>query len=322
MIEPNPQAPNRALAGITLFIIAFILFSIVDACAKWLVLKGIPSNEVVFARYAVHLTAAVIILLPKKNRAAWHSYALLHEIARAALLCLSTLFNFHAMRSLPLTVTATINFTLPLWVCLLSIPLLGEKVGIRRWLSIIVGFSGVLVITRPWGAQAQPTAAIFLSLGTVICISLYVVLTRKISNLDSAATQQLYIALFATLATAPLALTGDWIWPQSPTTWILFILIGLLAGSGHYLLSLSHQLTTASTLAPFVYTQIIPMTALSWIIFATPPDMGIIVGGGIIILSGGYLWWRERIHAQKIHPTTALAAPTANRSAQTTRNIH
>ena len=210
---------------------------------------------------------------------------------RAAVLLGSTLLNFVAVIYLPLTITAALMFTAPLWICLLSIPLLGEEVGWRRWVAMLVGFGGILIVARPWSGELH--WAVVLSLGAALCGALYAILTRRLAGRDSTNTQQFYAGLLATVGLAPLALM-DWGWPTGAASWVAIALIGVFGWGGHQLLTIAHRYAPASTLAPFSYMQIVYMTASSWVIFAQPPDRWVIVGAAVVAASGLYIWLRER----------------------------
>ena len=125
-----------------------------------------------------------------------------------------------------------IFFAAPLVVCALSVPLLGEKVGPRRWAAIGVGFIGVLVVTRPWGASFH--WAMGLSVGALLCASMYFVMTRKLAGVDSAGTQQFLTSLIAVVVALPMGLTG-WVWPTLPMDWTAFAMMGVFGWAGHQL---------------------------------------------------------------------------------------
>lgn len=280
---------DRRLHGIALVVLALLAFSGIDTCAKWLVQHGIPTAEVVFVRYAVHLLLVVVLVLPS-GEPFLRSRRPGPVVLRSLFLLGSTLLNFHALGTLPLTMTTAIMFTGPLWVCMLSIPLLGETVGPRRWTAILVGFAGILVAMRPWSGTLH--VAVAFSFGAALCGALYSIFTRKLAGRDSTATQQFYAGLVATLGMAPFAF-GDWSWPREPASWLAFLAIGCFGWGGHQLLIIAHRYAPASTLAPFSYTQIVWMTASSWLIFAQPPDGWILVGAAIVVASGLYIWLRE-----------------------------
>lgn len=293
----RPVAPieNRALRGIALMLVALLGFTGIDTCAKWLVLAGLPTAEVVFVRYLGHLVLVIAIALPSGERFLRTGNPGAVGV-RGAFLLFSTVLNFAALGSLPLTTTAAIFFSSPLWVCLLSIPLLGEEVGPRRWAAMFVGFLGVLVVTRPWAGGMH--AAMVFSIGAALCGALYSILTRMLAGRDSATTQQFYAALVATVGMAPLALPG-WIWPSGVASWFAFLAIGVFGWGSHQVLIAAHRFAPASTLAPISYAQMIYMIASSWIIFAQPPDAWVLAGAAIVAASGIYIWLRERALARR-----------------------
>lgn len=282
---------DRRLNGIVLMMLAYLCFTGIDSCAKWLILSGLPAMEVVFVRYVVHFLLVAAVFIRIEGRELFDMHRPLLVSLRALALLGSTIFNFLAVSYLPLTLTAAIFFTVPLWVCALSIPLLGERVGPRRWAAIVIGFCGVLIATRPWSAEAH--WAVLLSIGASVCAAFYAILTRRLAGVASTATQQFYAAGLASLAIAPFAL-ADWQWPDTGLNWVPFVLIGLLGWVGHQLLTVAHRRAPASVLAPFVYVQMVYMTTASWVIFDTPPDAWVLAGAMLVLASGLYVWFRER----------------------------
>ena len=289
-MSPEP-IEDRRLTGIVFIILACILFTGIDSCAKWLVLSGLPAMWVVFVRYSVHMIVVAALFLPTRGFFLFSTGKPWLEVTRGVFLLASSMFNFKAVEYLPLTLTGAIFFTVPLWTCALSIPLLGESVGIRRWAAILFGFTGVIVATRPWGADFH--WAVLLSMAAALCAALYAILTRRLAGIDSTATQQVYSATLCTAGVAPIAFT-EWSWPTGQIEWLAFALIGLFGAGGHQLLTVAHRFAPATTLAPFMYVQIVFMTAASWLIFNTPPDPLVLVGAAIVLASGLYIWLRER----------------------------
>jgi drug/metabolite transporter (DMT)-like permease len=282
---------DRRLAGIALVLMGYLMFTVIDSCAKWLSQSGLPTTEVVFVRYAGQLLLVSALFLPARGSALLATHRPWLEVARGLCLFASTVANFVAILFLPLTVTASISFTMPLMVCALSIPLLGETVGWRRWAAIVVGFIGVVIIVQPGTAAFQPAA--LLSLLAALFSALYMLLTRKLAGVDAVTTQQFYAALIATACVLPFAF-GGWKWPSDAAGWSAFVMIGTAALIGHQVLTIAHRFAPASVLAPFAYAHIIFMTASSWLIFNQPPDVWIYVGAPIVIASGLYIWLRER----------------------------
>lgn len=287
------------MLGIGLVLAAYFLFTMIDSSGKWLALAGIPVMQVVFMRYVVHLGIVSAVYLPTQRGALLRSGNMKMEVLRAAALLGSSLCNLTAVRYLPLTVTGSIAFTMPLILCALSVPMLGEHVGWRRWTAIGVGFLGILIIVRP-GTDAFHPAAL-LSLGGAVFSAFYFLLTRRLAGVDSTATQQFYGAVLATAVLAPFAF-ANWVWPTTTIDWMVFFGIGLAGYFGHQLSTIAHRLAPASALAPFAYFQIIFMAASSWLVFHQAPDVWLYLGAPIVIGSGLYIWLRERKLAMPVTP--------------------
>jgi len=224
------------------------------------------------------------------------------QIFRALALLGATGCNFVAVQYLPLTVTGAIAFTAPLLICALSVPFLGETVGWRRWTAIGVGFLGVLIIVRP-GTDAFHPASL-LCLLAAFSTAFYMLLTRRVSAFDSPATSQFYVGIVATVVLLPFVVFF-WSWPSTLDGWIAFFAVGIFGFLGHQLITMASGLAPATVLAPFSYFQIIFMALSSWLIFAQPPDIWLYVGAPIVIMSGLYIWLRERSLAKPVLPVTA-----------------
>ncbi|MGV8832825.1 MAG: DMT family transporter [Devosia sp.] len=284
-IEANPNK------GILLLMLAQSVLVFLDISAKWLSGTGMPTTEIVFVRYGVHVALLIGLFLPLRGPGMFATRNWKLEIARGLCLLATTGGNFLAMRYLPLTVTGALIFSSPLIVCALSGPMLGEKVGWRRWLAIGTGFIGILIIVRP-GTEAFHPAAL-LCIGAAFSIALFSILTRKLAGVDTAITQQFYAGGTALLLVTPMAFT-DWVWPSQPISWLAFFAAGTAGMVGHILMSVAHRFAPPSTLAPFNYLQLLYLALASWVIFNQPPDNGFFLGASIIVASGLYIWLRER----------------------------
>ena len=303
MARPIAPIEERRLLGIGFMLVGYLMFTVVDSCAKWLLMHDMPNTEVVFIRYAGQLLLVSALFLPSRGVELVRTRSWKLEVVRGLSLLGSTICNFWAIVFLPLTVTSSIMFTMPLILTALSIPLLGETVGWRRWLAIVVGFLGVLVIVQPGSGAFHP--AVLLSLAAALFTALYNLSTRKLAGVDSTTTQQFYAAFVATLCVIPFAF-GGWTWPADFAGWIALAMIGSAALIGHQFLTTAHRFAPASVLAPFGYVQIFFMTASSWLIFNQPPDVWVFVGAPIVIGSGLYIWLRERA-LQKLVVTEVAA---------------
>jgi drug/metabolite transporter (DMT)-like permease len=204
----------------------------------------------------------------------------------------TTLFNFLAFRYLQLDEALSILFSTPFIVAILAGPFLDEWIGWRRWIAILVGFSGVLLVTRP-GFGGMHWAALY-SLASAICYSFYIITTRMLSRTESDQTTLFYSNLVGLVAMMPVL---PFVWSMPENWFLIFLLVGFGAfGSfGHYLLIAGHRLAPASTLAPFMYTQLVWATLLGFLIFGDVPSHWTLAGAAVVVASGLYLLYRERV---------------------------
>ena len=282
---------DRPVLGYLLAGLAFFAFSFVDFGAKLMVEAAYPVLMVAFARYASNFVLVLIYFVSREGRSALISNAKGVQTLRGLALLTSTVLNFWALSYLPLTITIPIFFLVPLITCLLSVPLLGEHVGLRRYLAILVGFIGVLIIIRPGGIEFH--WAMLISIGASTTASLYFIFTRMIAGRDDTPVSQIYAAGIATLCLLPFIGTF-WQTPASTSHWLILIALGAIAGFGHTVLTIAARFQEAAKLVPLVYTEIIYITILSWVFFSELPDRWTVLGTLVIIGSGTYVWMRER----------------------------
>ncbi len=269
---------------------AVATFACLDATGKYLIHYMDPL-QVVWARYFGAFLLALIFLNPLSKPGMMVTSRPFLQVGRSALLLLSTALNFFALRYLQLDEALSILFSTPFIVAVMCGPLLGEWVGWRRWTAIGVGFFGVLLVARPGFGGLHPAA--LLTVGSAICYAVYVISTRLLARTDSSETTLFYSNLVGALAMLPVV-PFVWTTPQSIFIVALMVLIGAFGSFGHYLLIRGHRLAPASTLAPFIYTQLVWTTALGFLVFGDVPHRWTIVGGLIVVSSGLYLLNRER----------------------------
>ena len=282
---------DRAPYGIMLMLIAYLMFSCIDTSAKWLALLGLPALQLSFMRYVGHFVISTALLSSDGfSLARFKTPHLGLTILRASCLMIATILNFIAVNYLPLTLTATILFSSPIIICFLSWPLLGERVGLYRWIAIIFGFIGVTVAIRPFDDSFQ--WAMLLSLMGAFLFALYSILTRHLSGKVSVDIMQFYSGATGTFILLPFAL-WQWQSPDNAANWVFMISLGIFGWGGHQLLTTAHRFAPASTLMPFGYSFILYLTIWSFIMFDYLPDRWTIAGASIIIISGIIIWYRE-----------------------------
>lgn len=282
------RLPQNVRLGILLYSGGVALFALGEAFVKVLA-PDYSVVQIVWARYVFH--AAVFFVL-------FANVGIVRQIAtkrpflhlgRSLMMVVATTFFFTALRYLPLADAVAIMFAAPLLVTALSIPLLGETVGWRRWCAIVVGFCGVLLIIRP-GMGLVHWAAV-LPLGTAVCYAFYQVMTRIAARTDDVRTSLFWTSAIGVLVSSA-AVPFFWTAPDA-AGWAWMIALGAVYGVGHYLLIRGLEIAQASVVSPFIYSQIIWATLLGFLFFGDLPDAVMILGTAIVIASGLYIWWRE-----------------------------
>lgn len=295
MPAPSPsldEARRARLTAIGLMCAAVLCFALLDTNAKWLGLNGMDPLMVSFGRYGVSVLLVSFLINPWSHPGVLRTKRPWLQFFRSLMLLGSTVLNFFALRYLQLAETISIMFAGPFLVALASGPLLGEWPGPRRLVAIGIGFLGVLVVTRPGVGGMHPAA--LLSVLGCFCYAFYVLSTRMLAGSDSSETTMVYSGLAGTLALLPV-LPFVWSAPQNPVAWVSLFATGFFGAVGHWMLILAHRLAPATVLAPFMYSQLAWMVLMGWLVFGQWPDRWTLAGGGIVIASGLYLLYRERV---------------------------
>jgi drug/metabolite transporter (DMT)-like permease len=269
---------------------AVALFACLDTTAKYLSAQ-MSILLIAWARYTGAFVLTLFVSNPITDRTLLKSGNLKLQIVRGLLLSGSTVLNFLALRFMQLDEVLSIIFTFPFIVAIASGPLLGEWLGWRRWSAICFGFAGVLVITRPGFGAIHP-AALF-SLAATIAYGIYAVFTRIVSRTDSNQTSLFYNNFVGALVMLPVL---PFVWTPISSWTVGFMLAGtgVLGSLGHFFLIAGHRLAPASVLSPFIYTQLIWVVILGYLVFGHVPTGWTMAGAAMVIGSGLYLLYRER----------------------------
>lgn len=292
------KARRTRLTGIALMCGAVGCFSFLDANAKYLN-DHMDTWQVVWARYTSAFVLAFVLLNPITRPGMLRTSRPLLQAARSILMLGSTVFSFFALRYLQLDQALALLFSTPFIVAALSGPVLGERIGARRWAAICAGFVGVLVVTRPGFGGIHPAA--ILSLLSAACYAVFAIVTRILARTDSDGTTLFYSNLIGAALVLPIL---PFVW-SPPAHWlsvVLMVTMGVFASLGHYLLIAAHRLAPASVLSPFIYSQIVWTVALGYFVFADVPNSWTLAGASIVVGSGLYLLYRERVRTGRIAP--------------------
>ena len=303
-----PETARDRLKAIGLMVAAVVLFSGLDTAAKYLVTReGLSVAQVVWSRFIVQFVL-LLVLLPAfgimSAKALFTTNRFGLQMARSVLMVGTTAFNFLALEHLRLDQTITIVFLAPLVVALLAGPLLGEWVGKRRLIAILVGFIGVVIAVRP-GLGAVPPAVLY-AFAAMAVYALFMLLTRYMAHLDPPLVTLFYSMFVGTFAGAPFAF-ASWSTPPDTLSCVLLASLGVLGGTGHWLFLHAYRLAPASAIAPFLYMQILSMVAFGFAVFGDLPDAWTLAGASLIVASGVYLVQRERRLAREMADAAPLA---------------
>lgn len=280
------------MQGIILICCAVAMFSILDSAAKYLVtVAAVPVFQAVWFRFFSHAAFTFVAFGPRSFAHSLKSTRPGLQILRSIFLFSTTGFNFAALQYLQLDQVATIFFLTPFLVAVLAGPILGEWIGMRRLIAIMIGFSGVILVMRPGFGGIH--WAVSYSFCATLCYSAYTILTRYLAQHDSSLVTQTYSPLAGVVMLAPIAF-WTWQWPPDLWVWVLMISTGISGGFGHYLLILAHRRAPAPILAPFTYLALITQTIVGYLFFSELPSVWTLAGGAVIVGSGLYLLYRER----------------------------
>lgn len=284
-----------------------------DLCAKWL-LSDYSLPQFVFLRSIFGLSFFLFTArfygglgTLKTNRWKWHLFR--------TVLATGAMFGFfYGLSRMPLVNALTIAFTAPLFVTGLSVPFLGEHVGWRRWLAVVVGFVGVLIVLRPGAGMFTP-AAIGLLIAS-LCYAGLALTARKLAATESSFSMAVYVVVGPFLVSSTL-IAGNFTAPDA-NGWFFFVLAGLCSALAWVGIVGGYRRAPPSMLAPFEYTALIGAAIAGYLIWDEVPDVWVVAGGLIIIGSGLFIVYRE---IGNVMSTRYLRVVTASAAAALTRKF-
>lgn len=288
MGQAPPTQTHQIWRGIVTICAGVALLVINDAIAKLLTDRYEPI-QIVFLRnlIAVPMIAAVVLVLhgPRGLRT---RHTGLHA-ARGGLMLLGATLYFTSLSFMPLAEATALIFSAPIFITALSVPLLGEAVGWRRWGAVLLGFGGVLIVVQPGAAGFQ--VASLLPVGAAVLYALFMTSARWIGPQEGLWTMMLYVVLFPMVYAAPFAL---WVWtPVAAGDLWLFTAIAILGSLGITLIGQAFRLAPAAVVAPFDYTALIWAALLGWLIWGDVLALWTVVGALVIAASGVIIVLRE-----------------------------
>lgn len=283
---PKPLQ-NDAGKGIAFMLLGVGIFAIMDALIKWLG-ELYPTMQLVFFRSFFAFVPLSIVLIPAGIRSIKTTQLRGHMLRSMFGLC-SMVCIFYSYSRMQLADAIAIGFAAPLFVTALSVPMLRESVGLRRWAAIIIGFIGTLIMT-------SPTSGVFSSI-SLVCLAgvffyaLAMVMIRLLSRTESPATIVFYFTLTCTLVSGTLL---PFVWITPPFIHLcLLIAVGILGGSAQLAITHAFRAAPLPVVAPFDYTAMIYVTVIGWLVWGELPKSQIWVGAVIVMASGLYILFRE-----------------------------
>ncbi len=286
MDHPPSKAP-QAVLGVAFLVLATACFAVLDTAVK-VVGASISILMAVWFRYVFQALAVAAFMLPSHGRGLLRTEHPRYQLVRGLLLLMVSALSFISVQYMPLGEFTAIIMTTPLVVTLLAALFLKEKVSALRWVLVVGGFTGALLVVRPGGDLIG--WASLLPLAMVFSYACFQILTSKMARTENPMTMHLYTGwVGAIVATAALPL----IWQDLPDlrTFLLLCLIGMAGTVGHFLLILAFARTQASTLTPFLYAQIGFAMLCGWVVFDHVPGTVELGGIALIVLCGGTASW-------------------------------
>jgi drug/metabolite transporter (DMT)-like permease len=272
---------HRHVIGMWLMAGVAFVFASHDAVSKTLIL-ALPVIFVAWARYLIHTSIVTTVILRNRQRSAFHTKRPWLHLLRAVVLLADSLSFLFGLVHVPLAESTALVFLAPAFVTLLSPLLFGIKADRYQWISVCVGFVGVLVIINP--ASDAFSLWMLFPLATAFFFALYQMLTQLAGETDSPSVCSFYVGIYCTLILS-VAVPFFWVSPDL-TQWLMLVVLGTLGLCAHSLLAKSYAYASSSVLAPLGYLQIVFATAYGVVLFGGYPTLSSVLGMVLIFLSG------------------------------------
>ena len=284
---PRTVTSRQNGAGIGFMLLAVTLYGFMDALIKYQAARY-PVVEVMFFR-SLFALVPLAWLVRRGGLSSLRTRQPRLQAVRAIIGFISLICFIEAFALMPLADVVAIGFAAPLFITALSVPLLGEQVGWRRWSAVLVGFLGVLIMVRP-GSGLLGIGAVVALLGT-LTYALSIITIRRLSATDGNAPTVASFTVFAVVATGAV-LPFFWVTPATGD-WVMLVAIGLLGGAAQIAFTHAFSLAPPVIVAPFDYANMLLATMLGYLIWGDVPTATILAGAVLVIASGLYIVYRE-----------------------------
>jgi drug/metabolite transporter (DMT)-like permease len=298
MPAPTREEMRRGFA----FVISSVLvFAVVNAIVKWLVVRY-SVVEIICFRSSFALLPCLVLIATHGGWRVLRTHRLREHVTRAALQFVSMMCIFTAFGMMPLADAVAITFSSPLFLTVLSIPLLGEQVRIHRWSAVVLGFVGVLIILPPGAGLLQGGAILALINATM---NAFLTIAVRRMSVTEASTALVFYQTLVTAVIALVLLPFFWVTPSLADLGLLAA-AGLLSGTAQYWWTQAYRFLPAAVAAPFSYTSMVWSLILGYALWGDIPTAPVLYGAVIVIASGLYILYRETVRRV---PKPALSAP-------------
>ena len=281
------KPPAHTLRGIGFAVLATACFATLDTTTRH-VSAGLSVLVALWFRYAIQAVITTAVVLPRRGRQVLLTQHPRFQLARGLLLFACSILAFLSLKYMPVGEFTAISLLAPLVITLLAAWMLKEKIRPLRWLLVVGGFTGTLIIIRPGSQHFDWTVVLPLLL--VLTNSGFQILTSKMAKTEDPMTTHFYTGWIGT-ALASLLLPFVWEMPGNWVVWLQLLLMGVLASVGHFLLILAYGHAPAATLTPYMYAQIGFAVLGGWVVFNHLPDQWTFVGMGLVALCGALGAW-------------------------------
>jgi len=288
------MSQNNARLGILLMVATTFVFAVQDGISRHLAGEYNPVM-VVMLRYWFFASFVVVYAMRKSGgfRAVVYTTQLPLQIFRGFLLAGEIIVALISFVYLGLVQTHAIFASYPLMVAALAGPVLGEKVGWRRWAAIGVGFVGMLVVLQPGATVFSPYMLV--AILSSLMFAVYGLLTRFVARKDSAMTSFFWTGVAGCVF---MTVIGFWFWePMIGFDWVWMGILCLTGAGGHFLLIKTLEVAEASTVQPFAYLQLVFASVIGVLVFHEALRVNVVFGTAIIVTAGLFTLWRERVNA-------------------------
>ena len=295
--SPSALHNSRPFFAMALRLMAMLMLSIMFACVKWASDRGVHIVETLFYRQLFSLPVVMASLAIGPGFAALRTSRIGAHASRSLVGTIGMVLNFGAVILLPLAEAMSIGFTVPIFATILSTIFLGERPGIHRWLAVLTGFAGVMLIIGPASGGALPSSGILVAISAAVATACVSLLLRQLGRTESPTTTVFY---FAALSLPPLGIAMLFVGQShDPLTWLIIVAMGTFGGVAQILMTSALRWGPVSLVLPMDYSTLLWSTILGWLLWNSWPGRWTWLGAVVIAASSLYIAWREHVRRRE-----------------------